>query len=95
MVHLGTRFSRSSRNSIVDDMRTEHIEAAAYSQPLHLQRRYFDMGYRRGDFFVTEKVADRALALPFHAHLTEAQVAFIVGTIKDASINIGAGTAIY
>ncbi len=53
------------------------------------------MGYRRGDFFVTEKVADRALALPFHAHLTEEQVAFIVGTIKDASINIGAGTAIY
>lgn len=95
VVHLGTRFSRSSRDSIIDDMRTEQIESAAYSQPLHLQRYYFEMGYRRGDFFVTEKVADRALALPFHAHLTEEQVAFIVGTIKDASINIGAGTAIY
>ncbi len=95
VVHLGTRFSRSSRDSIVNDLHTEQIEAAAYSQPLHLQRRYFDMGYRRGDFFVTEKVADRAVALPFHAHLTEAQVAFIVGTMKDASINVGAGTAIY
>jgi dTDP-4-amino-4,6-dideoxygalactose transaminase len=95
VVHLGTRFSRSSRDSIVDDLRTEQIESAAYSQPLHLQRRYFDLGYRRGDFFVTEKVADRALALPFHAHLSEEQVAFIVGTMKDASINVGAGTAIY
>ncbi len=95
VVHLGTRFSRSSRDSIVDDLRTEQIESAAYSQPLHLQRRYFDMGYRRGDFFVTEKVADRAVALPFHAHLTEEQVSFIVGTMKDASINVGAGTAIY
>jgi dTDP-4-amino-4,6-dideoxygalactose transaminase len=95
VVHLGTRFSRSSRDSIVDDLRTEQIEAAAYSQPLHLQRRYFDMGYRRGDFFVTEKVADRAVALPFHAHLTEEQVAFIVGTMKDSSINVGAGTPIY
>ncbi len=95
VVHLGTRFSRSSRDAIVEDLRTERIEAAAWSSPLHLQRRYFDMGYRRGDYFVTEKVADRAVALPFHAHLTEDQIAFIVGTMKDASINVGAGTAIY
>lgn len=95
VVHLGTRFSRSSRDAIVDDLRQEKIEAAAYSTPLHLQRHYFDLGYRRGDLFVTEKVADRAVALPFHAHLTEEQVAFVVGTMKDASINVGAGTAIY
>ncbi len=95
VVHLGTRFSRSSRDAIVDDLRTENIGACAYSQPLHLQRHYFDLGYRRGSLFVTEKVAERAVALPFHAHLTEEQIAFIVGTMKDASINVGAGTAIY
>lgn len=95
VVHLGTRFSKSSRDAIIEDLRQEGIEAFAYSQPLHLQRYYFDLGYRRGDFFVTEKVADRAIALPFHAHLSEEQVAFLVGTMKDASINIGAGTAIY
>jgi len=95
VVHLGTRFTRSSRDAIVDDLRTEKIGACAYSQPLHLQRYYFDLGYRKGDLFVTEKVAERAVALPLHAHLTENQVAFIVGTIKDASINLGAGAAIY
>lgn len=95
VVHLGTRFSRSSRDSIIDDLHTEKIDAAAYSHPLHLQRYYVDLGYRKGNFFVTEKVAERAVALPFHAHLTENQVAFIVGTMKDASINVGAGTAIY
>jgi dTDP-4-amino-4,6-dideoxygalactose transaminase len=95
VVHLGTRFTRSSRDAIVDDLRTEKIDACAYSQPLHLQRHYFDLGYRKGDLFVTEKVAERAVALPFHAHLSEDQVAFIVGTMKDASINVGAGTAIY
>ncbi|PPD44299.1 MAG: aminotransferase DegT [Methylocystis sp.] len=95
VVHLGTRFSRSSRDAIVDDLRQEKIEASAYAHPLHLQSHYHDLGYRRGQLFVTEKVADRAVALPFHAHLTEDQVAFIVGTMKDASINIGAGTAIY
>jgi perosamine synthetase len=44
---------------------------------------------------VTEKVADRVVALPFHSHLTEDQIAFIVATMKDASINVGAGAAIY
>ncbi|KRQ96362.1 aminotransferase DegT [Bradyrhizobium valentinum] len=95
LVHLGTRFTRSSRDAIVDDLRIEQVEAAAYCHPLHLQRHYFDLGYRHGDFLVTEKIADRALALPFHTHLTDDQIEFIVETIKDASINIGAGAAIY
>jgi perosamine synthetase len=95
VVHLGTRFTRSSRDAIVEDLGVEQVEAAAYSNPLHLQRHYFDLGYRRGDYFVTEKVADRAVALPFHTHLTEDQIEFIVGTMKDASINVGAGAAIY
>jgi dTDP-4-amino-4,6-dideoxygalactose transaminase len=95
IVHLGTRFTRSSRDGIIEDMKKEDIEAAAYSVPLHLQPYYFDLGYRKKDFLVTEKVADRAVVLPFHAHLTEDQIAFIVGTMKDASINIGAGAAIY
>jgi len=95
VVHLGTRFSKSSRDAIVEDLHVEQIEAAAYCNPLHLQRHYFDAGYRKGDFFVTEKVADRAVALPFHAHLSMDQIEFIVSTMKDASINIGAGSAIY
>jgi len=95
VVHLGTRFTRSGRDAIVDDLRVEQVEAAAYCNPLHLQRHYFDLGHRRGDYFVTEKVADRAVALPFHTHLTEDQIEFIVGTMKDASINVGAGAAIY
>lgn len=95
VVHLGTRFSRSSRDAIIEDLAVERVEAAAYSQPLHLQRHYLDLGNHRGDYFVTEKVADRAVALPFHTHLTEDQIAFIVDTMKDASINVGAGAAIY
>lgn len=95
LVHLGTRFSRSSRDAIIEDLRVEQVDAAAYCNPLHLQRHYFELGYRRGDFLVTEKVADRAVALPFHTHLTEDEISFIVQTMKDASINVGAGAAIY
>jgi len=95
LVHLGTRFSRSSRDAILDDLHVAGIAAVAYSSPLHLQRLYFESGYRRGDFLVTEKIADRAIALPFHAHLTADEIEFIVETLKDASVNVGAGAAIY
>ncbi|MDA9489199.1 DegT/DnrJ/EryC1/StrS family aminotransferase [Bradyrhizobium sp. CCBAU 11361] len=95
LVHLGTRSTRSGRAAIIDDLRDAQVESAAYSQPLHSQRHYFDFGYRRGDFLVTEKIADRALALPFHTHLANKQIEFIVETMKDASINVGAGAAIY
>ncbi|BAL26350.1 DegT/DnrJ/EryC1/StrS aminotransferase family protein [Azoarcus sp. KH32C] len=95
LVHLGTRFTKSARNQIVDDLATESIEAAAFCYPLHQQYFYTTLGYKRGDLKVTEKIADRALALPFHAHLAEDQVRFIVQTAKDSSVNVGAGAAIY
>jgi perosamine synthetase len=95
VVHLGTRFSRSSRDAIIEDLAVEKVEAAPYCNPLHLQRHYIDLGNRRGDLFVTEKLADRAVALPYHCHLSEGQIEFIVATMKDASVNVGAGAAIY
>ncbi|WP_297480267.1 DegT/DnrJ/EryC1/StrS family aminotransferase [Ferrovum sp.] len=94
-IHLGTRFSKSSRDAIIHDLHTEGVESAAYCQPVHLQPYYQKSGYRKGNFLVTEKVADRVIVLPFHGHLTEDQVGFIVKTTKDASLNVGAGSAIY
>ena len=95
LVHLGTRFSRGSRDDIVEDLHTAGVEAAAYCLPLHRQARYFDRQRPAQDLWVTDKLADRALALPFHAHLDAEEVEFIVQTAKDASINVGAGSAIY
>lgn len=95
LVHLGTRFSRSSRDAILHDLATVGIEAAAFSHPWHLHPAYAELGYRRGALKVAEKLADRAIALPFHGHLREDQVGFIVQALKDASVNVGAGAAIY
>lgn len=95
LVHLGTRFTRSMRNQIIDDMATEEVESAAWCQPLHQQFYYSRYGCRRGDLLLTEKISDRGIALPLHAHLTNDEVHFIVQTAKDSSINVGAGAAIY
>src|ERR1700736_5030641 len=41
-----------------------------YPIPIHLQPAYRDLGYRQGDFPVTEKCSRRILSLPMYAELT-------------------------
>lgn len=95
VVHLGARFSASGRRQIIDDLAADHIEAAAYCLPLHQQFHYQQLGMARGQLPLTERIGDRSLALPLHAGMQEDQVRFIVKTLKDASVNVGAGAAIY
>lgn len=45
-----------------------------YPVPPHLQPAYKDLRYRRGDFPITEAIADTCLSLPIGPHMTEAQV---------------------
>ncbi|MBK8763346.1 MAG: DegT/DnrJ/EryC1/StrS family aminotransferase [Burkholderiaceae bacterium] len=95
LVHLGKRFTASACAQIIDDLGTECIESVLYCQPLHQQFHYQSMGWQRGQFPLVERIADRALALPFHARLAADHVKFIVKTLKDSSVNVGAGAAIY
>jgi len=95
VVHLGKRFTASACDQIVDDLATQAIESALYCQPLHQQYHYRQFGWARGQFPLAERIADRAIALPLHGHLEAEQVRYIVKTMKDSSVNVGAGAAIY
>ena len=95
VVHLGKRFTASACDQIVEDLAEELIECALYCQPLHQQFHYRQLGWQRGQFPLAERIADRALALPLHGHLQPDHVKFIVKTLKDSSVNVGAGAAIY
>ena len=94
-VHLGTRFTASGRKAILEDLDTHGIEASDYGQPLYSQQAYVERGHTRADCPVCQKTADRALALPLHRSITAGQIAFMVDTLKDATVNTGAGAAIY
>jgi len=99
VVHLGKRFTASARTQMIDDLRACGIETAAYSHPLHLQFFYMNtgdaIGHKRGLLADTDRIGDRALALPLHTQLDADQVKYIVKTLKDTATNVGAGAAIY
>jgi dTDP-4-amino-4,6-dideoxygalactose transaminase len=94
-IHLGKRFTGSARNQIIEDMDANAVESAIYCVPLHQQFHYQQSGWHRGLLPNTERIADRSMTLPFHTHLNEDEVKYIVKTLKDASVNVGAGAAIY
>ena len=53
-----------------------------YPIPVHLQPAYVDLGYRRGDFPVCEKVADEVLSVPMFPELTAGQLCLITDVLR-------------
>ena len=53
-----------------------------YPVPLHLQPAYKNLGFKKGDFPVSEKLADEILSIPVYPELTDEQLNYIVDTIK-------------
>jgi len=49
-----------------------------YKYPLHLQKAYKHLGYKNGDFPVTEKVMQEIISLPMYPELTKQQIEYVV-----------------
>lgn len=54
-----------------------------YPLPLHLQKAYTYLGHSKGDFPITENIADRLLSLPMFPELTRDQIEYVVQSIKE------------
>src|ERR1700726_1200209 len=57
-----------------------------YPIPIHLQPAYRDLGYRPGDFPVTEDYARRILSLPMYAELTPEIIGRVAETLSEFAI---------
>lgn len=70
-----------------DDLK-KHLEANGvgcglhYPLPLHLQKCYASLGYKKGDFPESERAGEQCLSLPIYPELTEAQQNRVVDVIK-------------
>ena len=54
-----------------------------YPIPLHLQKAYLHLGYKKGDFPVTERVASEIVSLPMFPQLQHEQLREVAKRVKE------------
>lgn len=72
------------RDHLVEHLKKNDVQFSIYyPKPLHLQKCFSYLGYKKGDFPVSEKASESILALPIYPEITEDEVDFVCQTIKE------------
>lgn len=85
--HIFHQYTLQVNNDMRDALR-DYLDAndipamVYYPVPLHLQAAYQQLGYREGDFPVTEALCKKVISLPIHTEMEEDQLAHIINTVQ-------------
>jgi len=76
---------RSERRDALQKYLGENDVASGlhYPIPLHQQKCFADLGYKKGDFPVSEELAEQGLSLPMYPELTDEQLNYVSETIHN------------
>lgn len=55
-----------------------------YPVPLHLQEVFTDLGYKKGDYPISENIAKEVLCLPIYPHITKKQIEYVAEKLRSA-----------
>lgn len=70
------------RNKLKNFMQDHNIPTSIYYPvPLHLQKAFLFLGYKEGDFPVSEDLCQKVLSLPIHTELNDEQINYICDTL--------------
>lgn len=73
-----------NRDGLIQYLRKNEIQTSVYyPMPLHLQKCFKYLGYKKGDFPICEKISEQILALPIYPELTETEVEYVCENIED------------
>ena len=74
----------NARRHIQAKLAAKEIPTAIYyPKSLHLQKAFDGLGYRKGDFPVSEDLSDKVFSLPMHPYLSDTEIEAIVTAMKD------------
>lgn len=72
------------RDRLKEYLQTQGIETMIhYPVPPHLQRAYADLGYKKGDYPIAEKIADECLSLPCYPGLPLESQEYVVEKTRE------------
>lgn len=72
------------REEMLKKLKSRGVPTAVYyPKPLHLQDAFASLGHKRGDFPVSERVADSIFSIPMHPYLGEEEQDYIVNAIVE------------
>ena len=54
-----------------------------YPIPMHLQKSYEDLGYKKGDFPISEEISNTELSIPIYYGMSDEQVNFVIKLINN------------
>ena len=76
-------FSADKRAELVDYLRQNNVDAKVhYPIPMHLQPAAKNLGYKKGDFPVAEKLALESISLPVHEFINDDDIEYTSNLIK-------------
>ena len=73
------------RENVIESLGNEGIPSVVYYQKsLHIQKTFKNLGYKMGDFPISENVSSRILSLPMHPYLDQLSIDKISEIIKSS-----------
>ena len=75
--------SSAKRDSTIEHLKSHDIPVMIYYKiPLHMQEVFSDLGYKYGDFPVSEECSEKIFSIPMHSYLVQEQQDAIIGAIN-------------
>ena len=76
--------SHKKREELVDRLKRHRIpNVIYYKYPIHLMKGFNYLGYKDGDFPISENLSQTIVSLPMHPYLTKMDIDLIIKTLKN------------
>lgn len=72
------------RKKLGDYLKSKNVDTGIhYPVPIHLTKSFSYLGYKKGDFPVSEEASNTVLSLPIHTELNDYEVKYIISSVNN------------
>ncbi len=88
-------YGAGARDTVVEELAKRGVGSMCYYPvPLHEQAAFKNLGYKRGDFPVSETLSDQVLSLPMYPELKSEQIEYVASALNEIMTASSAGSQV-